>query len=368
MPNFHAPDTSSVQKDLTLQPDGTYISNKIIASGKIGFGINAFDTSDNNYGKKGIYKLDTYLNGMPYFGYEFDIFSFDETKYINTFIDYYRYQKQGLRFQKLFLTNNSPLSIIKTMKNNGIIDVSNNLTLNYKMVLQDFHGNKTEVNIPIHYAVLPIKQPKDDVKTPYFLKAPIDNSYSKDDISVFVPENSFYEDFYLNFDVKDNELFFQDDSVPLKENINITFDVTKIPDADRTKMFIANLDGKKTEYNKTYKKENSFVIYTKKLGKFFLFKDETAPKVYNPNFEEGANLDEQKTLKISISDDLSGIATYNAYLNGKWILMEYEPKLKRLTHNLSDNIYDNGKNDFKIIVNDNLGNSTIFESYFFKTK
>ncbi|MBF2092529.1 M23 family peptidase, partial [Flavobacterium psychrophilum] len=111
-----------------------------------------------------------------------------------------------------------------------------------------------------------------------------------------------------------------------------------------------------------------FVIKTKKLGKFFLSKDTIAPQIYNPNFSDGANLDKQQTLKISISDDLSGIASYDAYLNGEWILMEYENKINRLTHNLSNNKYINGNNKFKIIVKDNVGNATTFESNFNKTK
>ncbi len=97
-------------------------------------------------------------------------------------------------------------------------------------------------------------------------------------------------------------------------------------------------------------------------------KDLVAPKVYNASFKEGDNLDKLKTLKISISDNLSGIKEYNAYLNGTWILMEYETKSNRLTHQFSDNIFQNGRNDFKIIVKDNLGNTTTFESHFFKTK
>ena len=42
-----------------------------------------------------------------------------------------------------------------------------------------------------------------------------------------------FEDFYLNFDVKNNELFLHDDSVPLQENITITFDTSKPDGAPR---------------------------------------------------------------------------------------------------------------------------------------
>ena len=353
---------------LSLQKDGTYLASKILARGKIGFGINAYDVSDGNYGKNGVYKLNAYLNGMPYYNYEFDSFSFDETKHINSFIDYSRYKIQNQRFQKLFVGYLYANSIVKNANNDGIIDVSSNFMMNYKIVLHDFHGNETTLNIPISFEDLPSIQVSEPIKTPYFLKARNENSYAKDGFSVFIPANAFYEDFYLKFDVNNNELFLHNDSVAVNENMIITLDVTKIPVPDREKMFIANLDGARTEYNTTLKNDSLFTIKTKKLGKFFLAKDTISPLIYKPNFSEGASLDNQQTLKVSISDDLSGIASYNAYLNGEWILMEYENKLKRLTHNLSDNIYINGKNEFKIIVKDNLGNSTTFESNFNKTK
>ena len=37
-----------------------------------------------------------------------------------------------------------------------------------------------------------------------------------------------------------------------------------------------------------------------------------------------------------ISDDFSGIKSYNGYINDKWVLFEYESKLKRLTHVFDD--------------------------------
>lgn len=354
--------------NLNLQKDGSYIANTITASGKIGFGVNAYDLANNSYGKNGIFKISSFANGLPYFGYEFETFSFDETKLINTFIDYARYKEQKQRFQKLFVGYFYPQNIIKTRKNDGILNVSSNLTTNYKIILEDFNQNKTEVNIPVTYGVLPITQQKSEKITPYFLKALNEQSYTKDDISVFIPEKTFYEDFYLDFDVKNNELFLHNDSVAVNGNMTISFDVSNIPVPEREKMFIANLDGSRTEYNNTYKKENLFTIYTKKLGKFFLFKDEEAPKIYNPSFKDEDVLDEAKSFKIYISDNLSGIKEYSAFLNGKWILMEYETKLNRLTHNFSDDIFINGRNDFKLIVKDNMGNSTTFESYFTKTK
>ena len=353
---------------LILQKDGTYLAGKVIASGKVGFALNAHDISDFNYGKNGIFKADIFVNGMPYYAFEFDSFSFDETKLVNCFIDYPRYKQTRQRYQKLFTGFLYPSNIIKMMKNHGILNPEANLTLNYKVILHDFHGNTSIINVPVYHGNQPVTQFANEVKTPYFLKSQNDNSYAKEAVSVFFPENTFYDDFYLKFDVKNNELLLHEETIAVNNPFQITFDVSGIPPEEREKMFIANLDGSKTEYNSTFKKDDFFLIKTKKLGKFFLGKDLVMPRIYNPNFKEGDTLDVQDKLKISISDDLSGIKEYNAYLNGKWILMEYETKSNRLTHNFSDDIFESGRNDFKIEVKDNMGNIAAFESHFFKTK
>ena len=159
-----------------------------------------------------------------------------------------------------------------------------------------------------------------------------------------------------------------DESVAVQNPYTISFDTPNMNTKDSEKTFIANIDNGKIEYNNTIRNENVFTINTKKLGTFLLSKDTISPRIYKPNFKEGENLDNFEELRIYISDNLSGIKEINAYLNGKWILMEYESKLNRLAHNFKDKIYQIGRNDFKIIVIDNLGNSTTFESYFLKTK
>jgi hypothetical protein len=70
----------------------------------------------------------------------------------------------------------------------------------------------------------------------------------------------------------------------------------------------------------------------------------------------------------SINDTGSGIKSYDGYLNGNWILFEYDTKTRRITHNFSDGIVAEGANDLKVIVIDNVGNSTTFESQFLEVK
>lgn len=354
--------------NLSLQKDGNYLADKVYAKGNIAFAVNTYDQADKNYNWNGIFKAETFLNGSRLFGYEFEKFAFDETRYVNNFIDYYRYKTIGQSVQKLFFKKRYPFSVVSGNAKNGQLTVVPGTTLNYRIEISDFHGNKRVINVPVQYSEAESAIPNVEKKTPYFVKSKNDNNYTKDNVSVFIPENAFYEDFYLNFEVKDNALYLHDETVPVHQNIIITFDVSGIPDLNREKTFISRMDGNKKEFFTTSKKGNLFSARTKDLGKFFLEVDTVAPKIYRPNFKEGANLDTYDSISLHISDDLSGIKEYNAYLNGKWILMEYDFKTKTLVHFFSDGIYDKEKNELKVVVSDKMGNSAIFETHFFKTK
>jgi hypothetical protein len=106
----------------------------------------------------------------------------------------------------------------------------------------------------------------------------------------------------------------------------------------------------------------------KVLGKFGLAKDTTAPKISLAKPIQGKWLSKQRYLNVYMRDDLSGIKKYDAYLNGKWILMEYNPKKARLSHDFNDGVVADGRNELKVIVTDNVGNSAIFETYFFRSQ
>ncbi|WP_445455324.1 M23 family metallopeptidase [Flavobacterium sp. HNIBRBA15423] len=348
------------------QADGSYLASKVITNGKIGFGINAYDYCTNPYNKNGLYKVNAYLNGVLYYQYDFETFSFDESRYINNLIDYERYKEMNQRVQKLFHNTPYPLSVIKYSKNNGIINTQPNASYNYKIEIFDFHDNKTTIIIPIEFQNQTATILKSDTNKPYLLRSKVENNFTKQNVSVYIPENSFYDDFKFDFDVKEGVLSFSEKDIPIHKNITITFNnVEGLTNNQLEKTFIASVEGYKVYYNKTYRKGNTFSTRVRALDNYKLAQDTISPRIYNVNFVEGRNLNNQETLSVSIADNLSGIDTYNAYLNGEWILMEYDYKTKKLIHALSDKKYVQGRNDFKVVVTDNMQNSATFESHFF---
>ncbi len=354
--------------NLTLQKDGSFYCDKILANGKIGFGINTFDLSDLSWDRNGIYKVETFLNGKTIFGFQFDSYAFDEMRYVNALIDYSRYKIMGQRVQKLFMKTPFPLSIIKPYDNNGIINVTQNTNQICRIEVSDFNNNKTTITIPIENSLEPAIDTSKVKKTKYFIKSNKEYNFEKGKWTLYIPKGTFYDDFYLNFDVKANTLVLDNENIPVHSNFVISILDSISSQKDKEKMFIGSIQDNKTYYNYTKLKENTFTSYTKNWGKFILMKDTVSPTIKISKNIEGKWISDKKTIEFTINDELSGIKTYDGYLNGNWILFEYDYKSKKMFHNFDDGIVAEGKNDLKVVVTDNVGNSTIFETQFFRSQ
>jgi len=353
---------------LSLQKDGSYLAEKVLATGKIGFGISAVDFDNVSYNPNGTYKTQLISNGKTIFEYEFNEMVFDEARYVNALIDYSRYKKTHQRVQKLFMKQPYNWSNISQNVDNGIINVTPNFSNIQRIEVSDYFQNKTVINIPVEYSTKKAIVNEEIKPTPYFIKAKVEANFEKDNVSVLFPAGTFYDDFYLNFDVKNDILFLHEDVVPAHSNFTITIEDTKSSAEDRKKMFIASLYGNKWNYNTTKVVGNAFVCKAKTLGQFKLVKDTVAPKITIAKSIENKWLTGVKNIQLTIADDSSGVKTYNGYLNDKWVLFEYEPKTKKITHTFDDALLLEGQNKLKVVVTDNVGNSTIFETQFFRSQ
>jgi murein DD-endopeptidase MepM/ murein hydrolase activator NlpD len=349
----------------SLQKDGTYLSDKVLANGPIGFGITADDYDDVSFNKNGVYSVNSFLNGQLKFGYQFDTHSFDDMRYVNALIDYSKYKKTGQRVQKLFMKNKYGLAFITTDATKGQVIPTPNLDNIYRIELADFFGNKTQITVPIQFDATTAIIPQEPTVSSYFIKSTVDAVFEKENASVFFPAGTFYDDFELNFDVKNGILFLHDDSVPAHSNFTISLTDSTLSRELLEKTFIARIDGDQINYNTTYRKDSVFSTKVKTLGKYKLVTDTIAPKVTIAKPMEGKWVN-QDAIQIQISDLGSGIKTYNGFLNDRWVLFEYDNKTKTITHYFADDFLLNGANQLKVIVTDAMGNSTTFETHFFR--
>jgi len=349
--------------------NGDLLANKINAFGTIGFGINSFDQLDNAANLNGIFSLEMFVNGEKKHEFKATSFSFSESKLINLLLDYERLEILNQRIQKCYIEPLNDLSLYDHSLKNGYIFVQDGLTYNVEIIIKDFKGNNQKIIIPVigkDDTILVSNTPK---ITPYEINYNQFHTFNKDGITVAFPKFTFYQNFYLDFDVKDSVVKVHSPILPLNNNYTLTFDVSNYSEGKKKQLYIASIDDKKrTSYETTVKKENSFYTSTKKLGNFTLLSDEKKPTITLLNFNDGQWLTNSTSLKVKISDTGSGIHSYRGEIDGAWILMEYNVKNSVLTYDLNDKIFTSAEHHFKIEVTDNVGNTNTMNATFFRKK
>ncbi len=97
------------------------------------------------------------------------------------------------------------------------------------------------------------------------------------------------------------------------------------------------------------------VTRTREFGKFAVKVDTTAPGVAALNIVSGRNMRSYKKLLFKISDNLSGIADFDTYVDGKWVVSDYDAKSATLRHTINQAL-PNGEHTFLVVVTDERKN------------
>ncbi|CEN54576.1 M23 family metallopeptidase [Capnocytophaga canis] len=345
------------QINMTKQSDGSYLADKITASGSIGLGIQSIDKQNDTYHICGVYRVTLEINGIVHFQYVFDKLDFTEARYINVFSDYEQYVDKKTRIQLLYKKAGNRISTIyRNIKNNGHIDVQDGMSYLATISVEDIKGNTTRIVLPIEGKQQEIIEPKPIVEGK-LLVAKRDQFYTFENGNVYFPENTFYDDFMIQIDSKNDTLSLHHPREAVHKQFTLNIENKKFTEEETAQVFIAYLNEKnRPSAERTTYKNGVFTVKTRNLGRFTLMKDTIPPTVRPVNFKNNGLLN-ASTLKVEIKDDLSGIGSYSASLNGEWILFEYDPKTRMLTFDFSD--IEAKKTDaykLEMIVKDGVGN------------
>ncbi len=355
------------QINFSKQSDGTYLADKVTALGTLGVGFIGFDRLDMAANKNGVYSVALSVNGKVYSLYDFESFSFGETRYINTLVDYDYLGRYRQRIQKSFKSPGNYLNIYKELYNNGEIAINEGLSYTLNLLIKDYAGNKVELNIPVEGVKTEKALHRTSDKTDTYVIAKKPNNYDLGGAKVYFPTNTFYEDFYIDLKKGKDTVTIHNNTVPAHRNFTITFDASSFSEEEQKHLFIARLDDKaRPNYTNTYKRGEVFTARTRYLGTYTLAMDTIAPTIRTKNFKDKQWLNNYKYLSVYIADDLSGVDSYSATLNGEWILMEYEPKNNTLTYNFDDKIADQTQCVLKVTVTDNVGNENTLTTSFYR--
>ena len=123
-------------------------------------------------------------------------------------------------------------------------------------------------------------------------------------------------------------------------------------------------DNEKGAINSTWS-EGYLTAEVLSFGMFYVGIDTVAPVISSNVLTSGAILTGKKEIKIRITDDFSGIKSYEPIIDGKWALFEYDQKNNLLTYRFDPKRISQGtKHDLSLKVTDNKDNVSLFSCVF----
>jgi hypothetical protein len=347
------------EKEIPKQP------TIIEASGEIAFGITAADQLNGVTNSNGIYSVTFNVDNKPVFAFVADRFSFDETRYINSFIDYDFLKNYKSRVIRTEIDPYNKLSMYEKVVNNGILKVETGKTYQAEFIVKDFQGNSSR----LPFTVKGVK-PKAAVTVKIdsaLTKVVAGNAFEikeKDYFIQFEP-GCFYRDQLLSFKTNNEKGYLShvisvgSKYIPVHQRFKIGIRPTN-EKISKEKLLIVCIEKGENPTTLGGKWENRFIVTSaRNLGNFALMCDTIPPQIKPLNFNKGASVKASKRLQLEIQDEFSGILSYRGTVNGQWILMDFDSKNNLLTYDF-DNKIKKGINKLVVKVVDNCGNSKVF--------
>ena len=329
---------------------GQYVANTIKAWGKIGLEVKAFDymTGQNNF--YGLKSLKLYVEDKLTFSFIMDKFSLEDTRYINSFINYGQWQKTRDTFMRCYMLPNNPLPFYSSY-NKGYLDINEEKDYKVRVLISDVVGNTSELNFTIKGVKkeIPLVLKDSGSYVDYRLPALIEG----EGYGMYIPRGSFYDNVFFDhkvrFDSTLNANVYQMHYItePLQNYAQLFLKLPK-DSVPASKHYVAR-KGRRNDWNYVSTKlYNDSILQSKTnaLGDFTIKVDTIAPEI-RPQSRTSSRI------ILKILDRQSGVNRYEGYINGEWVLFEedfhsrvsYKLDKKRLKakrpYHLEFRVYDN---------------------------
>lgn len=338
------------------------------ASGELAFGISTSDRMNDVPNTNGVQSVTLLIDRNIFWQIQADRFSFDETRYINSLIDYEFFITYKSRVIRTEIDPLNKLSIYEKSTNKGILKLEEGKTYQAEYIVTDFKGNKSY--LPFTIKGVAVKSRVNTVKS--------DSAVWK--ITAGKAEETRNNRFFIRFAEKS---FYRDQSLtvlstiekgflsavlkisPVEIPVHQSYSIGLKPDQDNIKhekLVIVRLEKNEKPSSVGGKWEDGYIVaQVRSMGNFALLADSIAPKIKPVNFNNGKVVHTLKNLQLEISDDLSGISSYRGTLNGEWILMDYDAKNSLLSYSFDEKIRK-GKNKLTVKVTDACGNQSLINA------
>ncbi len=344
----------------------------LIGAWRIGVGLKAYDHMSLAPNWNGVYKMTMTKDDQPVYGFEMETFSFSESRYINAHLDYEEQVSNKAYINRFYELPGNRLSIYEEKRNRGVIQLSKNKATKIQILASDVAGNDEVLEFWVRRAEVPEPPARS-----YNYLLPFDqaNVIDTEDFSLSMPNGTLYENLYFKYHTTTENSagvyslihHLHDYKTPVHKYFTLSVRPVNLPETLREKAFIAYCQPDHKTITCGGKWEGDLLTTkVRDLGDFSIMVDTEAPDISPKKFS--SNMVGYNRMSFKVTDNFATAPNvkqieYDAYIDGNWILMEYDAKNDLLTHRFSEDL-TKGIHQLRLVVRDDRRNETVFEKEF----
>ena len=335
--------------------------------------MGAFDRMEGSPMLLSLSTYEVYLDDTKVYKYVKQNVPSNHGRYVNSFLEYSRREEFDQTLLKTWVEPGNVLQHFVESLSQGLLVLSDSLVHQVKIILKDDYGNTSTHRFrvvrdgSIQKTVHPIKG--------HLSLWAMDNYYESDSLRFYLPFGAIGKNLDLvveRLDAPDTPqvTFFAPvwrigtPSEPLLKPMRLSM-YASVPDSLKEKTTIVSLskNGSLTSYRGRWSGEY-IEVNTYNFGDY-TFAFDTIPPVITPRFSDGADLSRSQGLSVRISDNLSGISSFEGYIDGAWALFEYDAKYRLLTYMFDRKRIESGKrHTLELRVTDYCNNTSVLHTEF----
>ncbi len=333
------------------------------AFGTVGLALHTIDRYDANGAKCGVRSIELFVDSAPVFSSRFEQIDFSLNRYCNAHMDYGEFKGNRHEYHRCYRLPNNKLRIYGKEEPQGRIALAPGQTRQVRFVVTDKHGNVSTLTFQLRGASAneakdwPGSHPEGSL-----FRYDAAGSVKEEGLRFNLPANALYDDAYVAYSRSPaigRALTpihrIGDPMIPLHSPAEISL-ALNTPNPGKAVVVRLTEKGEVSSAVGGRYADGWITASVKSFGSYTAMLDTTPPVIKNVDLR--ADMKGRKTFTVEIADNLSGIDKWNATLNGEWIMMEYDPKTKRLTHRFDAHTQAPGSKEFVLVVTDDRGNSS----------
>ena len=333
------------------------------------FIIETSDRKNDVANTYGVYNMVAKLDGKAIFEYRNDGFPFDLSRYCNAVSHYPIQRRSRNEVMRAAMLQGGTKYFYPTLVNRGVVTTAEGEERKMEFVITDDCGNTSTLAFDIAGKSNDACFKGEVAENATIVEYNRDFAHKVDDVlSVVIAKGSLYESIALDIERSDVAIKadstikvlspayrIHDDNTPLQKSIGLVFTQDVEERLQPYTVMASVSSGGYLYYSGGRYRHNRLTARTSSFGTFCLVADMTPPTI-RPQFEDGQDCRGRDRIAFRLSDNFSGVSSYNVYIDGKWVAIDYARS--RAWVNLKAEGISGGKShNIEIVVKDACGNT-----------